>query len=457
MKIPKPSPSLTRLFWKCHSVCALYTGGFISFVLITGAFAVLAEDIYKWESRHAGRMDSAQLDPSALPSSLEAAGQALSSPGSQPVLFELYLPDHYGDPVRAAFFNAAHPQKPFAFNQPWAFKSVFLDPQDGEVLGVYRDDRSFATYLRTLHVRLFAGVPGRNFVGLFGLALLFLSLTGFLILGRFLGKRALWLMRRTSARATASDLHKVIGFVGLLPLVLFAVTGFWLGMQGRLMQWFSMERPEHFAREAVVSSAEDAALPIDFAAALDKTKHIHPHLIPQAFSWSTNGERTLRIKGRIPGTAYERLSQGVVFDKADLAVLKVIDTPHAPWTEKLFYLQEGLHFGDFAGLPLKVVYFGMGLILGILPLTGYVVSRLRTRRSLRPIWGWGGFALLYAGLSLALLRTQGIIVVMGYGTIALWLFVAGLVLYWLRPAIRKLRSGIGPLRPASAPGFARDR
>ena len=60
----------------------------------------------------------------------------------------------------------------------WGGVLVCFHPSTGTFVGMGNDERSLAVYLRALHVRLFAGTIGRNFVGLFGLTLLINALTG---------------------------------------------------------------------------------------------------------------------------------------------------------------------------------------------------------------------------------------------------------------------------------------
>ncbi|MEM6795500.1 MAG: PepSY-associated TM helix domain-containing protein [Acidobacteriota bacterium] len=448
--------TLKRLYWQIHSACSIYTGGFLAFILLTGAIAVYAPEIYDWEFREHARLDSSTpLDPEVLWPAVERAANRLRAPGADvnAVPYEIYLPKSDTHTVRVRFINQGFRPQPFVPDQPWILRSVFVHPSSGEILGEADDDSSLSSFVRSVHVRFFAGTPGRNFVGLFGISLLVVSFSGLLILSQYLGKKSLWLVRRTNLRATHSDLHKLLGFVFLLPLLLFAITGFWLGMQGHLMRAFEIERPGAFSREAVLTAEEDPLFPLDVPGALAAAKRAHPKLEVQKVRWSTRGERYVSVQGRTPRMVYERYSQGVVLDKSDLGVLAVSDTASGPWQDKLFYLQEALHFGDFGGAPLKAVYLGIGLVLGLLPLTGYAIARLRARRSFRPFWRWTAVGLAYPAGYLWLLRTHGLIVAASWATAALCLFVLGLSIYWIRKAIRGRRAGggrgISAARPAA--------
>lgn len=434
----------TRLYWKVHSVCALYTGGLLAMILISGAFAVFTQPIYDWEFRHLSRVEDAALDYEIIGPAIERATSVIATEMPTASAAVVFLPKSDEHSLRIQFRNSGWKPRPFVPGQPWLSRSVFVHPSTGAILGEADDDRSLAVYLRNLHVRFFAGTPGRNLVGLLGVPLLVLCISGLMILWRFLANKSLWRIRWHRPRSANADVHMLIGLLLCIPVLVFAITGFWLGMQVHLMNWFSIERPSAYEREAIVSAREDVSITVDFPGAIAAIKAAHPDLVIQRLSWSDDGQRTLRARGRTPGMIYERYSQGVVLDKLDHSVLKVTDTANARWQEKLFYLQEALHFGDFGGFILLVVYFVIGLLIGLLPLTGYAIWRLRSRASLRPFWRWCAFGLVYAVGGYVLLRSQGIIIAASYGTLSLWLFVLGMSVFWGLQARKKRKLGRGP-------------
>lgn len=401
-------------------------------MLITGAVAVFAPQIYEWEFRDLVRLPApAAFEPGVLSKAVDRGNALLAADGATVEFSRAVLPETPGHALRLIFWVTSENTNAFRLPAPWRSVSVFAHPASGEIRGVAADDRSLAEYLATLHIRIFAGTPGRNFVGIFGLSLLMLSISGLLILGRFLGKKALWLIRRDKARATHSDLHKLVGVVLLLPALLFAVTGFWLGLQGRLMTWFDIERPEVFERPPVIEPALDRALPLDLPALLAVAKNHHPNLIPETITWSTDGQRSVSIYGRVEPMIYERQSHGLVLDKADRSVLHLNNAAQGNWKEKLFYLQEGLHFGEWGGMPVRWIYFAVGLLLAAMPVTGFAIQLLRTRRSLRPLASWTLFACVGSAALLAVVKTMGYAAANAYGTILLWTVVTSLIGRWV--------------------------
>jgi uncharacterized iron-regulated membrane protein len=129
------NPRLIRLFWQCHSACAIYTGGFISFILLTGAFAVFADDIDRWIHRELDRTGAEFLDLGGLPAAVVHAAATLSEGGARPRLTALRLPEQPGHSVQASFYNEASRAGAPSTGSPWMFRRVFLHPETGAIRG----------------------------------------------------------------------------------------------------------------------------------------------------------------------------------------------------------------------------------------------------------------------------------------------------------------------------------
>jgi uncharacterized iron-regulated membrane protein len=92
-----------------------------------------------------------------------------------------------------------------------------------------------------------------------------------------------------------------------------------------------------------------------------------------------------------PSVPMELLEDEVVFDPASGAIL--MNTSSALWTagERFALGVYSAHFGDFAGLPLQILWALLGLVPVVLVVTAYAMwwnrslkkkwARLRTRRS----------------------------------------------------------------------------
>lgn len=69
----------------------------------------------------------------------------------------------------------------------------------------------------------------------------------------------------------------------------------------------------------------------------------------------------------------------IVLDKTDYRELSRYDVREESMHDKLYYAQEGLHYGDFGGIWVKVIYSFFGLTSGVLSILGFVLYLERTK------------------------------------------------------------------------------
>jgi uncharacterized iron-regulated membrane protein len=178
----------------------------------------------------------------------------------------------------------------------------------------------------------------------------------------------------------------------LLFNLVIAVTGAWLGLQPKVMKWTGMKAPNFYQADKPISAEEDKAMTVNYDALLVKSKKAYPDLLPLYLRASSDGSRHLQVYGNIPGTGYERQLQKLVLDKQTQAVMYRYDARKADFADQLYSVQEALHFGDFGGALLKVVYCLFGLSSGALSITGYIIYLKRrekkgdkTRSTAKPV------------------------------------------------------------------------
>lgn len=296
--------------------------------------------------------------------------------------FNTYPPKSPGDTWRVAFFI----RKGLDFKQT----EVFIDPYTASVVGERDHAASFGAFLRNIHVRLYENVIGRKLVGLAGLALLLSTLTGLWIYGGFMKGQLFAVIRRGSLRMTMADLHKLVGVGTVVFNMMIAATGTWLGLQGWLQPALMGDRPGTFKRsDKPIPAAQDVDYEVDYDRVVARSHELFPEMVVHSLRLSHDGSRTVRVAGDVPGTAYERHSFSLTLDKETLAELHRYDIRDAPAAQRLFYVQESLHFGDYGGTGLKLLYVLFGLSSAALSLAGFVIYLERTSRkrkqSSRPV------------------------------------------------------------------------
>ncbi len=432
----KTDKSDKKLLWKIHHWAGLYTGMLIGILSLTGALAVFIPEIDAWVLRvHYNASSSAPADgPMHFGRTVDSLIRAYPDYTSLAVS----LPEKQ---EHVAFVDLAVRPDEASFKR----YNFFVDAGTGRLLGHRDHQNSLANYLRQMHVRLYEGNWGRQLVGLGGIALVVLAVTGLLIYGNFMKKQRWPDFRKTAnLRIRMADWHKLLGISALAFNLVIAITGAWLGLQPWLMRWFDISTPNTFKAPVVMEPAADRALSIDWDRALMSVQKEFPELEPRYLVPSTNGAGIITVRGHIRGLVYERNINTLVIDKNGYEALFKYDVRQQPFSHKFYFVQEALHFGDFGGLLLKSAYALLGLVSAFLSISGFIIyyyrinsKKQRKAAALKITFIWSVIIVLilvvialislFAGYSLA--ATVAAVIVNGT--------LAGLLLYALANYIRK--------------------
>ena len=370
-----------NLLWKIHHWAGLYTGIIIGILCFTGALAVFIPEIDLIIQKQYYSVSST-FSSSATPKIDRAFAQVKREhPKMSGLLID--LPDKNG---QVATFTFQVKGKNKASNKTY---SLFVDPVQDKILGSRDRQNSLVNYLRQMHVRLYEGFWGRQLVGLAGLAFVVVTITGFLIYGNFMKKQPYPKIRKKNMRMLMADWHKVLGISALAFNFIIACSGAWLGLQPKIMQWFAIKAPNDFEAKEVMDKKEDAKITVHWHEVFKSVKQEFPDLKPGYMRASEDGTATIAVHGSIDGQIYERNINALILSKTSYKPLFKFDIRQSTFTDKFYSVQEALHFGDFGGLGLKILYAVLGLASAFLSISGFVVYLYRTnkkeKRSISPL------------------------------------------------------------------------
>lgn len=107
---------------------------------------------------------------------------------------------------------------------------VVIDPVSLQVLEINDPSKNFFRLTKKFHEDLFLNKIGKNFVGIFGIVMLFMALSGLVLWWPKKGnlKRALTFKFSDTGKKFHRDLHASIGFWFMLPLLTTSITGIYL-------------------------------------------------------------------------------------------------------------------------------------------------------------------------------------------------------------------------------------
>lgn len=360
-----------NLLWKLHHWAGLYAGIVIGILCFTGAVAVFIPEINLVIQKNYYSVSSAKPAFGAIPKIDSAFTRARKDyPKMSDLLID--MPDKPGQTVIFSFQVKG--------NDKASSKSyvMFVDPVQDKILGIRDKQNSFVNFLRQIHVRLYEGIWGRQLVGLAGIAFIIVTITGFMIYGNFMKKQTYPTIRKKNTRILMADWHKILGISALAFNFIIACTGAWLGLQPKLVKWFNIKTPNDFEGRIMIDKKTDTQTAVHWNEVFRILKQEFPELKPNYIRVSEDGTAVVEIHGSIDGQIYETNANALVISKLNYKPLYKYDVRTGTFGEKLFSVQEALHYGDFGGLGLKILYSILGLISAFLSISGFVIYLYRT-------------------------------------------------------------------------------
>lgn len=241
-------------------------------------------------------------------------------------------------------------------------RNVAVDARTARVVGEPRFDEGFMHWMLRLHVDLFAGLPGTLFLGLMGLLLAMSIVSGVVVYGPFMRRLPFGSVRHErSPRVRWLDLHNLLGITTLAWALLVAATGVinTLG-QPVIQSWQAGQLQEMVA--AHPGRAPLGAQRASLQAAVDLAEARAPELRTTFVAFPGTALTSAHDYGvyLAGGTHLQaRLFRPVLVDAANGAF---VDTRELDWTIRAILVSQPLHFGDYAGLPLKLLWVLLDLV-----------------------------------------------------------------------------------------------
>jgi uncharacterized iron-regulated membrane protein len=259
-------------------------------------------------------------------------------------------------------------------------KAIKIDLTSGNI-----DDRDFdETFLGVvfhLHAQLMAGPLGSLIVGAIGVALLLTLITGAVIYGPMMKRFFFGTLRRDKHRRNLfADLHKLIGVSVFGWLSLVVVTGILLSLGGILLQVYSQNELRTLAKVDETQQLIDGTPVVDAAVAVAE-KHSGGRQWTIAILPGSDLSSPRHFSVLLSGASgiEQRLLRISLVDAANPTSASYHDFP---LYLKALLVSEPLHFGDYGGLPLKLLWGLLTLALIVLSGTG-VYTFFSGRRSSR--------------------------------------------------------------------------
>lgn len=268
-------------------------------------------------------------------------------------------------------------------------KSIDVDPSTNRIVRV---DAHTAAYLDApdvtgrftyimlkLHTDMFAGLPGKLFLGLMGILFCVAIISGIVVYAPSMRKLKFGTYRRERPRVVRwLDVHNLSGIV----LVMWMLV---VGFTGVINTW----------AELVIKIWQFGQLAEMTAQYKGKPAPSHPSSIDAAVQVAMRAEPAMKPAFvAFPGTIFSSKSHYAVFMRGntpltskllkpaliDAETGQMTDSRELPWYVSTLLVSQPLHFGDYGGMPLKIIWAILDIITIAVLITGLYLW-LRRRQS----------------------------------------------------------------------------
>ena len=335
-----------QTWFQIHKWTSLICTAFLLMLCITGLPLIFHEEIEALEGKpHLAK----QVPAGTAKAPLDKLAENALEKYPKKVVRYIYWDEH--EPNTTAFSFSDSIDAP-----PDNFTTAIMDDHTAEVLETPNYQEGFMYIMLQLHIDMFMGIGAKLFLGLMGLVFIAAIVSGMMLYGPIM-KRFDFGMVRTerSTRLKWLDLHNllgvvtivwgvVVGFTGVINTASEIVLGLW-----QVGQLSEMTAPYKNAKPLVGKLSS-----LDQAIAL--TKKAAPGMEPSLIAYpgtpfTSKHHYAVFVKGNTPLT--KRIIKPALID-AQKGVLT--DMRDMPWYVNALFISQPLHFGDYGGLPLKIIW-----------------------------------------------------------------------------------------------------
>ncbi|ODU42686.1 PepSY-associated TM helix domain-containing protein [uncultured Aquimonas sp.] len=354
----------TRSWFRVHSFTGVMTGLLLFVVCWSGTFATVSNEL-DWLVNPALRVtpdqDTVGWD------AIEAAARNAVPDAELGVI---------SAPLNARAASVVQ------MNQPdGGVKLVAVDPYTGVVTGVIEGRYTIQRFFRSFHMNLFIPWAGKYIVTLLAATMLLSMVASLFVYKRWWTR--FFRFRPGRGRAFWSELHKTGGLWSLWFVLVLGVTGVWYlfeALRGDIGDgMLNYAGPDSsYSVNVVPPAGSDPSLPRrSLDALIADAKARWPDFEPTLIGRDWSSEEALYIEGQTVFPLVRGRANQLNLDPRTGEVLLAHRADELPAYWIWSNMADPLHFGDFAGLASKLIWFVFGLLLSGLIFTGTLLHARR--------------------------------------------------------------------------------
>ena len=367
--MPKLPSRAYKLLWDAHSAAGIVIGLALFVLFATGALLLFRGEVRQWEEPDLRPTTGEPQSISALTTPvLDSLGQGEALPSYVYMTLPKDADDNLYVHASGSTVGPSH--------------NTWVNTRSGDWVGNPHEGALTQT-LYHLHFFFQFGTWGLHLAGLLGLFGLLAVTTGTLVHVNRLVKDFFQFRPTKSLRVAWADAHKVLGTIGLPFQTMYVFTGAYFGLVGLIAMLYApllfdgntgtfYREAGYYAPTVQVDSAEVASGERPRLGGLvDRADRTWSDFTPETVVATGLGTPTARIEvvGRTKGTVFGGTG-AVVFHGQTGEVLLTQPPSEAGALNDAVQTMEQLHFADFGGLALQILFFLLALASCGVILTG---------------------------------------------------------------------------------------
>lgn len=258
--------------------------------------------------------------------------------------------------------------------------STMFDARTGEILDAPPFNEGPLYFFYELHTDMFLSLPGMLFLGLMGLLFVVALVSGVVIYAPFMRKLEFGTLRRhRSTRLKWLDTHNLLGVVTLAWALVVGLTGVINTLSTPILQYWQYDQlAEMVAPYKGLPPVTDMT---SVETAVKTAQAAAPDMQPSFVAYpgtivSSQHHYAVFMRGATPLTA-KLLKPALI----DAQTGELTDMRTMPWYATTLLLSQPLHFGDYGGMPMKIIWALLDLLTIIVLGSGLYLWLGRRRTS----------------------------------------------------------------------------
>jgi uncharacterized iron-regulated membrane protein len=357
-----------RHWYRVHKWTSLICTAFLLVSCLTGLPMIFSDEIFDLTHHH---VRAAAVPPNTPLANLDN----IVAIGAHHFPSDKIISLGFDDDEPRIFLNVSPNYKPEAGD----IHTMIFDAHTGKLLEEPKESRDFMSYVVMLHIQLYAGLAGELFLGCMALLFVVALVSGAVVYGPFMRRLDFGTVRKGKVRRVQwFDLHNLLGIVTLSWAFVVGATGVMNTLSTPL---FGLWRAQTLPK--LLAPYHGKPVPAQFTsvdAALDTAQRALPGMEVTGIVFpnpilSSPRHYVIWTKGKTPVTSRLFTPALVDVENGQLTTAKGL-----PWYLRALEVSRPLHFGDYGGIPLKIIWalFDLSLVLVLISGLYLWLSRRKT-------------------------------------------------------------------------------